>query len=123
MYRSETSASCKSAIDNYDEEQSREVLRKVRETENTALAGLGPYLFGWIPAEGFDQTGKLILMLDLSRVTTYEQALIQLQSWQQQIATNPDLLRDGFSLENMRRLIRDWSDQHGQVFLVLIGAG
>ena len=66
--------------------------------------------------------GKLILMLDLSRVSTYEQALIQLQSWQQKIATNPELLQDGFSIENLRRMVRDWSDQHGQAFLVLIGA-
>jgi peptidoglycan hydrolase-like protein with peptidoglycan-binding domain len=123
MHRSQTVPACKIAIDSYDDARAREILRNIREAENIALDGLGPYLFGWIPADEFGQMGKLILMLDLSRVSTYEQALIQLQSWQQKIATNPDLLRDGLSIENMRRLVRDWSDQYGQAFLVLIGAG
>ncbi|WP_261400045.1 hypothetical protein [Leisingera daeponensis] len=121
--RLETSAKCSKAIDDYDDGQAREVLSNVRAAQNVTLDGRGPYLFGWIPADEYGQKGKLILMLDLSRVTTYEQALVQLQSWQQKIATNPELLRDGLSIENMRRTIRDWSDQHGQAFLMLIGAG
>ncbi|WP_027234566.1 peptidoglycan-binding domain-containing protein [Leisingera caerulea] len=121
--RLETSAKCSKAIDDYDDGQAREVLANVRAAQNVSLDGRGPYLFGWIPANEYGQAGKLILMLDLSRVTTYEQALVQLQSWQQKIATNPELLRDGLSVENIRRTIRDWSDQHGQAFLMLIGAG
>jgi len=93
----------------------------VRQTDTPALEGRSPFLFGWIPADGFGEAGKLILMLDLSRVTTYEQALTQLQSWQQKVETNPELLRDGFSPENLRRLIRDWADLNGEAFLVLIG--
>lgn len=122
MHRSDTIATCKQAIDSYDASRARAILSNIRKNEGIALDGLGPYLFGWIPADEFGQVGKLILMLDLSRVSTYEQALIQLQSWQQKIATNPELLQDGFSIENLRRLVRDWSDQHGQAFLVLIGA-
>lgn len=121
--RLETSARCSKAIDDYDDGQAREVLSNVRAAQNVSLDGRGPYLFGWIPANEYGQKGKLILMLDLSRVTTYEQALVQLQSWQQKIATNPELLRDGFSIENIRRTIRDWSDQNGQAFLMLIGEG
>ncbi|MEY8799466.1 peptidoglycan-binding protein [Leisingera sp. XS_AS12] len=121
--RLETSTKCARAIDDYDDGQAREVLTDVRAAQDITLDGRGPYLFGWIPADEYGQKGKLILMLDLSRVTTYEQALVQLQSWQQKIATNPELLRDGLSIENVRRMIRDWSDQHGQAFLMLIGAG
>jgi len=123
MHRADAVSTCNQAIDSYDANHARNILTKIRENEGIALDGLGPYLFGWIPADDFDETGKLILMLDLSRVSTYEQALIQLQSWQQKIVTNPELLQDGLSIENLRRLVRDWSDQHGQAFLVLIGAG
>lgn len=123
VHRSEVAAACKRAINGYDVNRAREVIRMVRQSENATFEGRGPFLFGWIPADGFGEAGKLILLLDLSRVTTYEQALTQLQSWQQRVETNPELLRDGFSIENLRRLIRDWSDQHGQAFLLLIGAG
>ncbi|HDZ53038.1 hypothetical protein LCGC14_0408200 [marine sediment metagenome] len=123
IQRADAVSTCKQAIDSYDANHARNILTKIRKNEGFALDGLGPYLFGWIPADDFDETGKLILMLDLSRVSTYEQALIQLQSWQQKIVTNPELLQDGLSIENLRRLVRDWSDQHGQAFLVLIGAG
>ncbi|MHA7826209.1 MAG: peptidoglycan-binding domain-containing protein [Roseovarius sp.] len=121
--RSVVPAACERAINGYDANRAREVIRMVRQNEDAAFEGRGPFLFGWIPADGFGEVGKLILLLDLSRVTTYEQALTQLQSWQQRVETNPELLRDGFSIENLRRLIRDWSDQHGQAFLLLIGSG
>lgn len=123
FHRHEAAAYCSQAIDHYDDGQARDVMAKVRLAQDVTLDGRGPYLFGWIPADEYGQTAKFILNLDLSRVTTYEQALVQLQSWQQKIATNPELLRDGLSVENMRRTIRDWSDQHGQAFLMLIGAG
>jgi hypothetical protein len=121
--RAEVAAACEVAIDVYDDDRARQVISLVRQGDAPAIEGRGPFLFGWIPADGFGEVGQLILMLDLSRVTTYEQALTQLQSWQQMVETNPDLLREGFSVENMRRLVRDWSDLHGQAFLVLIGKG
>lgn len=123
FHRHEAAAYCSQAIDHYDDSQSREVMANVRAAQDVTLDGRGPYLFGWIPADEYGRTAKFIINLDLSRVTTYEQALVQLQSWQQKIATNPELLREGLSVENMRRTIRDWSDQHGQAFLMLIGAG
>ncbi|QFT61570.1 hypothetical protein [Roseivivax sp. THAF30] len=122
MHRSEASSFCDRAINAYDVMYARKVIADVRAVKNTALDGRGPYLFGWIPADDFGKSPELILMLDLSRVTTYEQALVQLQSWQQKIATNEELLRRGLSVELARRIVRDWADQHGQAFLILIGA-
>ena len=121
--RAQAGGACSRAIDAYDDSRSRDVISMVRQNDAPDLEGRGPFLFGWIPADGYGEEGNLILMLDLSRVTTYEQALTQLQSWQQKVETNPELLRDGFSLENLRRLVRDWSDLNGNAFLILIGRG
>jgi peptidoglycan hydrolase-like protein with peptidoglycan-binding domain len=120
VHRSDAGTICARAIDGYDANRARAVIAMVRQVDGAALEGRGPFLFGWIPATDFGAPGKLILMLDLSRVTTYEQALTQLQGWRQQVETNPDLLRNGYSLENVRRVLRNWADQHGEEFLLLI---
>lgn len=85
------------------------------------MDGIGPYLFGWIPAEEFGAEGSLIPMVDLSRIEAYDQALALFESWKTRIETDPALMRDGLSVEGMRLTIRDWADQHGTTLLSLLG--
>lgn len=112
---------CKVAIDNYDLAQSVKAINAAR-ASGAVLDGIGPYLFGWIPAEEFGAEGSLILMVDLSRIEVYDQALALFESWKTRIETDPALIRDGLSVEGIRMTIRDWADQHGTSLLSLLGA-
>lgn len=120
--RDEAAAICTEAIEAYDLSHAQDVLSGLR-GQGVTFEGIGPFLFGWLPTNTYGQSGTLILQLDLSRVSNYEQALTMMQSWLQKIESDPALLRDGFSMENTRRLLRDWSDLHGPNFLRLISGG
>lgn len=120
--RDEAATICTEAIEAYDLSHAQEVLSGLR-GQGINFEGVGPFLLGWLPANTYGQPGTLILQLDLSRVNSYEQSLTMMQSWLQKIESDPALLRDGFSVENTRRLLRDWSDLHGPNFLRLISGG
>lgn len=112
-------ALCDDAIDNYGIARAEEALdaaSKVGFTDD----GVGPYLLGWLPAESYNSDDALILVLDLSHVTNIQQARAMLSEWKQDIQSDPDLLKSGFSLEALRRKIRRFADKYGEGFLSLI---
>ena len=68
-------------------------------------------------------SGALVLVLDLSRVDSYEEALVQMNEWKADIEQDFELLSGGFSLERMRVKIRRWADAHGEGYLSLLTGG
>ena len=79
----------------------------------------GPLLIAWTPTENIPE-GSVALFLDLSDVTTYEEAVDWMSRWRDRIQDNPEVWghgpEDGATL--MERLIselRDFFDENGAI--------
>ncbi|WP_172331076.1 peptidoglycan-binding protein [Mangrovicoccus sp. HB161399] len=84
-------------------------------------SGIGPYLIAWSPSDTFGRNDVIVLRLDLSRVTTYDQARAIMEDWKHKVEQDPATLSGGFKLERVRTLLRQWADSYGPGFLVAIG--
>jgi hypothetical protein len=112
---------CKIGLQRYDLAKSSEAIRAAREA-GFDDQGIGPFLLGWLPATKFGERDALILSLDMSNVRNFEQALVLMQDWRNDIENDPSLRNGSISLEGMRRKIRRWSDQHGPgIFSIFVG--
>lgn len=109
---------CRDALGAYDLPTAAEAIRKAR-MAGFEDGGVGPFLLGWLPGDGFGSSDALILSLDLSLVASYAQAQSLFTEWKRDIESDPALLERGFSLELVRRKIRRWADRHGPGFLAL----
>lgn len=88
---------------------------------DVALDGDGPYLLAWSPSSAYGQTGVLVLMADLSNVTTVTQATRQFTDWRTNIQLNPELWSNGWDVERVRTTIGQWADRYGSAILRLLG--
>lgn len=87
----------------------------------TGLTGRGPYLLGWSPGRSKGERDSLVFVADLSDVVSAEQALSDMRIWADEIQLNPELWRDGWSVEGVRLALRRWVDRRAVGLLQLIG--
>lgn len=82
----------------------------------------GPFLLAWSPAAGKGDPDALMLMADLSDVTTYAQAEAFFVLWRTDIEANPEYWGQGWDVERLRLAIQLWVDRYGsQIFSILGG--
>lgn len=115
-------ARCSTIVDNIDTVLSRDAIVKASRSDgSTDFTGDGPYLIAWSPATTFGQPDALVLVWDLSGVTTAAQATRMFADWAVEIERNPDLWRNGWDRERVRTVLRLWADRWGSVILRAIG--
>jgi hypothetical protein len=82
----------------------------------------GPFLLAWSPAAGKGDPDALMLVADLSDVTTYAQAEAFFVLWRTDIEANPEYWGEGWDVQRLRLAIQLWVDRYGsQIFSILGG--
>lgn len=110
---------CGVAIEHYDLQTSANAILQAKKA-GFDDQGVGPFLLGWLPGDGFGKGDALILVLDLSKVNSYGQAQSLFQEWKSDIQSDPQLMQRNLSLERLRRGVRRWSDSYGPGFFNFI---
>jgi hypothetical protein len=82
----------------------------------------GPFLLAWSPSGDKGDPEALMLIADLTDVTTYAQAEAFFVLWRTDIEANPEYWNRGWNVERLRVAIQLWVDRYGsQIFSVLGG--
>jgi hypothetical protein len=109
---------CQIAVDNYGLVIAQQAIKDAEFTGRN-LARSGPFLLAWSPSADKGKQDALVLVSDLSDVTTYEQAHERFLAWARDIESDPSLWMNGWDLERVRTYIRHWVDKYGEKSLAL----
>ena len=113
--------SCGTAVDRYGLATALRALRDAGD-ERIARDRRGPFLLAWSPSSDKGKPDALMLVADLTDVTTYPQAEAFFVLWRDDIEANPDYWDKGWDVDRLRLAIRLWVDRYGsQIFTVLGG--
>jgi hypothetical protein len=111
---------CPDAVRHYGLVTSLEAIASARGS-NVTLDGTGPFLLAWSPSEEKGKPDALVLVSDLSDVTTAEQAREIFRRWSIDIQLNPELWSNGWNRDKLKTVIRLWADKYGTKLLELFG--
>jgi hypothetical protein len=112
---------CPEAVRRYGLPTSLEAIGSARRS-HMRFDDTGPYLLAWSPSETKGQPDALVLVSDLSDVTTLDQAKQLFFDWFSKIQENPELWRPGWDLAKLKILIRLWADKYGEKLLKVLGS-
>ena len=113
-------APCGPAVDNYGLAIGKEALDDATQA-GVDVSDQGPYLLAWSPSTEKGKHDALVLVANLSRVTTNDEAKLRLLRWQSDILLDPKIWNRGWNLEDLRFAIREWANDFGPNVLVLFG--
>ncbi len=121
LNRASGGSPCETAIRNYGLPVALQAIRDVGRARLRPL-GRGPVLLAWSPAAGKGDPEAVVLIANLSDVTTAEQAAALFALWRQDIEANPELWNKGWDIEALRTGIRLWVDRVGSQIFAVLGA-
>ncbi|HEX4409955.1 MAG TPA: hypothetical protein VH206_14380 [Xanthobacteraceae bacterium] len=111
---------CDQAVDGYGLVVADEALRDAT-NEKAELNGRGPFLLAWSPSTQKGKPDSLVLVANLSNVTTSDEAKYRFIRWKKNILENADIWNPGWNVERVRTEMREWADQFGPQILSLFG--
>jgi outer membrane protein OmpA-like peptidoglycan-associated protein len=111
---------CSVAVRSYGLPTSLEAIGSARRS-SVRFDDTGPFLLAWSPSETKGQPDALVLVSDLSDVTTSEQAKQIFFDWFSKIQQNPELWRRGWDIAKLKVQIRLWADKYGEKLLNVVG--
>jgi hypothetical protein len=112
---------CEMVVDHYGLPTA---LRAINDAGETRIGRdrRGPFLLAWSPSHDKGDPEALMLVADLTDVTTYAQAEAFFVLWRTDIEANPEYWNRGWNVERLRIAIQLWVDRFGsQIFSVLGG--
>jgi hypothetical protein len=112
---------CKEAVGAYGLVTALDAINDAKRS-SAKLDGVGPFLLAWSPSGQKGRSDALVLVSNLSGITTYEQAKQVFLQWSEDIVENPELWRRGWNTEKLKFLIRVWADKYGPKILEAFGA-
>ena len=112
---------CEFAVDNYGLVVAKQALKEA-ELAGVDTTDSGPLLLAWSPSTDKGKRDALVLVSDLSDITTYEQADGRFRKWSRDIESDPKLWTNGWDVERLRETIRNWVDAYGTKALALFGS-
>ncbi len=114
---------CEHAVDYYGLVVAKQALKEA-ELTGVDTTDSGPLLLAWSPSTDKGKRDALVLVSDLSDITTYEQADGLFRKWSRDIEGDPKLWTDGngWDVERLRVTIRNWVDAYGTKALALFGS-
>jgi outer membrane protein OmpA-like peptidoglycan-associated protein len=113
---------CADIVNGIDTITSADAFAAARRSDGRGeFTGEGPFLMAWSPSTTFGQAQTLVLTLDLSNVTTVQEATNRFSDWANRIEKNPKLWRNGWDLEALRTTIRQFADKYGARILIALG--
>jgi hypothetical protein len=102
------------AADRYDLTTAQTALKEAEYTKSDlSLNGAGPYILGWAPSTTKGQKNTSVLIYDLSTTVVDAHFREEFRDWDKDIAKDPSTWINGFSLEKLRRAVRNWADKTG----------
>jgi len=104
---------CKALLSDYDLYGADTAIADA-ERQNAHFDGDGPYLIGWSPSTTRGQPGKLVLVMDMSKLESQDSFDHVFMAWKEKVVENPNLWRNGFTVEYARLEIRDFLDHYGK---------
>lgn len=110
---------CQMAVEDYGLVIAKQALKDA-EMSGRNLSGGGPYLLAWSPSADKGKPDALVLVSDLSDITTYEQAQERFLAWSRDIESDPALWARGWDVERLRVRIRSWVDKYGEKALAML---
>jgi hypothetical protein len=111
---------CKEAVNSYGLVTALTAISDAKRSQ-AELGGLGPFLLAWSPSGQKGQPDALVLVSNLSNVTSFEQAKEIFLQWSHNIVENPELWEEGWNKEKLRAIIRLWADKYGPKILKIFG--
>jgi uncharacterized protein YjbI with pentapeptide repeats len=114
---------CGYLIDRYDLASGLEAIRDADLQRKHLAERRGPFLIGWSPAQSRYEQDAVVLVMDLSAFDSEASFVEAFQSWRTKITDNPELWRNGFSIEQVRLALRDFLDRYGETILQAIRPG
>lgn len=109
---------CEVAVKQYDLVTARDALNRASRT-GVRMRGRGPYLLAWSPSVVMGQPDALVLVADLSTVTTPGQAAEVFDAWRNDIEMDPMLWENGWDLDRVRLKIQQWADLFGKDLITM----
>jgi len=110
---------CQPAVRYYDLLTAQKAYRDA-ELAGAKLSGIGPYLLAWSPSDQKGQMDALVLVADLSTVTTPLQAQNVFNNWRNDIEMDPLLWKNGWDLDRVRLKIQQWADLYGERMVTML---
>lgn len=110
---------CDTATNNYGLVTAQAAIRNAK-AAGSSLDGSGPFFIAWSPPQTIGGKNAKILVMDLSNVTTAEQAEELMRNWVEEIELNPELWSKGWDLTKLRRTVQQWADRHGPRLLSIL---
>jgi hypothetical protein len=112
---------CETAVDRYGLPTALQAINDAGETR-IGRDRRGPFLLAWSPSHDKGDPEALMLVADLTDVTTYAQAEAFFVLWRTDIEANPEFWNRGWNVERLRIAIQLWVDRFGsQIFSILGG--
>ncbi|WP_347267685.1 hypothetical protein [Paracoccus sp. (in: a-proteobacteria)] len=108
---------CGEAVTDYSLLQGLRAIRLAEQAGAGLGEGRGPYLLAWSPGERHGARDAHMLRMDMSQVSSHEQALRFFRRWVDDIEQNPELWQQGWNLETLRLLLQAWADDMGERIL------
>jgi hypothetical protein len=105
-------AVCYRAVEHYGLVTSLLALKEA-EFAGVEISGIGPFLLAWSPSKEKGEKDTIVLVSNLSHVTTYRQAQEIMLRWSIDIESNLELWKDGWNVDRIRTAIRLWVDEYG----------
>jgi hypothetical protein len=107
---------CDHLLANYDLHGGQTAIDDARR-QGANVSGRGPFLIGWSPSNARGVTDAVVLVVDMSTHEGQQSFDEAMMFWQQKIVEDPQLWRQGFSMERVRIAIREFADRYGQHIL------
>lgn len=116
-------ADCAHLVSNYALRLGLDAIQDADKQKEGLASRRGPFLIAWAPSESRFVPDAVVLVMDLSALDGQRSFTEVFQDWRQHITDNPELWRrGGFSVESVRRIIRDTFDRYGDGLMRLIDA-
>ena len=106
---------CNFIIDHYDLYAGLAAITDAKR-QGAQMDGEGPFLIGWSPSNTRGVLDKIVLVFNLSKFESQDSFNKMFELWQSKIIEDPDMWRSGFSVEEIRLVIRDFVDHYGKDF-------
>jgi len=107
---------CADAIDHYHLPTALEAIAQASARHDLGN-GRGPFLLAWAPAMSKGRPGAAILVADLSTASAAVDFEERFRGWRADIEAEPELWRNGWSVERLRLVVRAWADRYGPAVL------
>ena len=111
---------CNFVIDHYDLFGGLSAIQDAQQ-QKAKFDGIGPFLIGWSPSNARGVSDKLVLVIDLSSFESQASLDEAFLIWQKKIVENPDLWMQGWAVDKIRLVLRDFADHYGSQVVRIFG--